>query len=278
MTTLRPYNAILFAKLQKKLRRLESEIVERKLAAEKIQRQNAELEQRLVESAAELSSANEELINFSSWVAHDLRTPLRAIDGFSNELLANCGPHMDDHSKQDLCRICAAAHHMAQLIDDLLELSRLGGSPLNRRDVDLSAQANGIIEKLRQADPARSIDCVIAPGLCATGDPALLQIALENLLRNAWKFTQKQDQPRIEFGKVDHEGDSHFYVRDNGVGFDMAYKEKIFKPFERLHAVREFTGTGIGLALVHRIVRRHGGRIWADAAENRGATFYFTLT
>jgi signal transduction histidine kinase len=216
-------------------------------------------------------------MNFSSWVAHDLRTPLRAIDGFSTELLANCGPHMDEKSKRDLCRICAAAQHMSQLIDDLLELSRLGGSPLNRQEVDLSLHARAIIEKLRRAEPTRSVDWVTAPGLRVTGDPGLLQIALDNLLRNAWKFTQKQDRARIEFGMVDQAGHRYFYVRDNGIGFDMAFKEKLFKPFERLHSNREYAGTGIGLALVHRIIRRHGGRIWAEGVEDRGATFYFTL-
>jgi PAS domain S-box-containing protein len=233
----------------------------------------ATLEQRVVERTAELENANRELETFSYTVSHDLRSPLRAIDGFSRALVADYADKLDDQAKHYFQRIRAGTQRMASLIDDLLKLARIGRIALRRSEIDVSMLARQVITELQQRDPARVVDVVIAEGLHATADPELVRIVLENLLGNAWKFTAKSERGSIVF-----EGDGWtFQVRDNGAGFDMAHVDKLFVPFQRLHAVDEFEGSGIGLATVHRIIRHHGGRIWAEAELGRGATFFFTL-
>jgi len=245
---------------------------------QKMAEQRQEAERQKDQLLINVSAANKELEAFSYSVSHDLRAPLRAIEGFSREVIANCESSLDARSKSDLQRIRFAAQRMAQLIDDLLEFSHISRSQLSRQTVDVSAQVEDIIGSLRASEPARTVDCKIAPHLVAEGDPRLLQIALTNLVQNAWKFTQKQPRPIIEFGTVAQNGNHPFYVRDNGVGFNMDYSGKLFKPFQRLHDIKDFPGTGIGLAIVQRIIERHGGRIWTEAEENNGAVFYFTLS
>jgi signal transduction histidine kinase len=223
-------------------------------------------------------TANKELEAFCYSVSHDLRAPLRAIDGFSKELANNCNAVLDARSKADLARIRAATQRMGELIDDLLELSHLSRSELKLETVDLSAQVQEIAQRYASAEPLRTIQYVTAPHLTAQADPRLLKIALENLIQNALKFTRTQSQTRIEFGLARQNGHPTYFVRDNGVGFNMGYADKLFKPFQRLHESKEFPGTGIGLALVQRIIHRHGGKVWAEAEENKGATFFFTIS
>ncbi|HEX8794051.1 MAG TPA: ATP-binding protein [Polyangiaceae bacterium] len=222
-----------------------------------------------------LVAANQELEAFSYSVAHDLRAPLRGINGFCRALVEDYGDELDSEAGHYLQRIDAATQRMAELIDALLALARVTRAEFRRAPVNLSQVADGIVKQLRASEPSRSVEFVNAEGVVADGDAALLRALLENLLGNAWKFTGKKDPAQIAFGV---EGSSVYYVRDNGAGFDMAYAEKLFAPFQRLHAQREFSGTGIGLATVQRIVRRHGGRIWAEGAVGGGATFRFTLS
>jgi PAS domain S-box-containing protein len=227
-------------------------------------------------SAAE--DANRELEAFSYSVAHDLRTPLRAIDGFSQALTEDYGDRLDDEGRRYLVRVRESAQRMAELIDDLLTLSRVTRSELRRDRVDLSALAHTVLATLQRLDPERRVEVVIAPGVVVDADLHLAAIALDNLLGNAWKFTAKRSDARIELGQMLCDGVVVCYVRDNGAGFDMAYRDKLFGVFQRLHPETEFPGTGIGLATVARIAQRHRGRIWAEAAPGAGATFYFTLT
>ncbi|MEO8845510.1 MAG: PAS domain S-box protein [Kofleriaceae bacterium] len=233
----------------------------------------ATLEQRVAERTAELETANRELETFSYTVSHDLRSPLRAIDGFSRALVTDYADQLDDNAKHYFERIRAGTQRMASLIDDLLKLARIGRVALRRSELDVSALAAHVITELRAHEPARVVDVVIADGLCAWADPALVRIVLENLLGNAWKFTSKTERATIT---LDGDGPT-FRLRDNGAGFDMAHLDKLFVPFQRLHAVNDFEGSGIGLATVHRIVRHHGGRIWAEAELGQGATLFFTL-
>jgi signal transduction histidine kinase len=198
---------------------------------------------------------------------------LRSIDGYNRILLEDFAPCLDAQAKGYLERSVAAAGRMGRLIDDFLKLARIARAELRTRPVDLSALAREVCADQRERDPSRRVDCEIAPDLRGTGDPALLRIVLENLMGNAWKFTSRNSRARIEFGA--REG--AFFVRDDGAGFDMAFKDKLFKPFERLHAGQEFPGTGIGLATVRRIIERHGGRVWAESDVGKGATFWFTL-
>jgi len=224
-----------------------------------------------------------ELEAFNYSVSHDLRAPLRPLDGFSQALLDDYSDRLDDKGVDYLKRIRAAAQRMGMLIEDLLELSRVSRAELHRQSVDLSDIVSSIVTELRESDPARQVDVVIAPAVEVQGDPRLLRIALENLVRNAWKFTSKRPQPRLEFGAVDGNvpggtaGEPTYFIRDNGVGFDPTFAGKMFQPFQRLHKATDFEGTGIGLAIVSRIVRRHDGKIWADSGPDRGATFFFTL-
>jgi light-regulated signal transduction histidine kinase (bacteriophytochrome) len=224
-----------------------------------------------------LRASNKELEAFVYSVSHDLRAPLRALDGFSDALISQYHDLLDDKGKHYLHRIQEGSLRMGQLIDDLLNLSRITRRDINLQRVDLSALAADIAAELRAEHPQHQVECVIAPDLAAVGDPHLLRIALQNLLANAWKFSGKCQSAHIEFGAKEQDGERVYSVRDNGVGFDMAYAGKLFAPFQRLHGAQEFPGTGIGLATAQRIVIRHGGRIWGEGAEGKGATFYFTL-
>lgn len=233
-------------------------------------------EETLVRARVAAEEANRELEAFSYSVAHDLRAPLRGIDGFSLALLEDYGPHLDEDGRRYLRRVRESAQHMAQLIESLLSLARINRSELQHESVDLSRLAAHAIERLRGSDPERQVTIEIAPRLEAVGDPRLIAVALENLLSNAWKFTRHATNPHVEVGRT-AAPDMAFYVRDNGAGFDMAFASKLFGVFQRLHTPEEFEGTGIGLATVQRVVRRHGGRIWATSSVGCGATFYFTL-
>jgi PAS domain S-box-containing protein len=223
------------------------------------------------------AAAIQELEAFSYSVAHDLRAPLRAIDGFSQALEEDCVDKLDDEGRDYLRRVRTSAHHMARLIDGLLGLSRLSRGELLREKVDLTQLARQAAGRLRETSPERQVELVVDEGLEAVGDARLLTAALDNLLGNAWKFTGKSPHARVEVGRQTLEGNPVFFVRDNGVGFEQAYAQKLFGAFQRLHSTTEFDGSGIGLATVQRIVRRHGGRVWAQGEVGRGATFYFTL-
>ena len=256
---------------------LAHEVAERKSAEEEVLRLNRELEARVQERTNKLQQINSELEAFSYSVSHDLRAPLRAIDGFSQALLSEFGGQTDEKMRHYLQRIKSGTARMSQLIEDLLNLSRISRLEILWREVDLSALAHHVIHDLQQREPERKVDVSIWDGIMVQADQRLLRIALENLLGNAWKFTGKTEQAHIEVGML-QEGERHvIFVRDNGAGFDMAYADKLFGAFQRLHGVHEFPGTGIGLATVQRIVTRHGGRIWCRAVPAKGATFFFTL-
>jgi len=225
-----------------------------------------------------LHDANRELESFSYSVSHDLRAPLRSIDGFSQALVEDIGEELPDAARSHLDRIRHATRRMGRLIDDLMALSKVGRAEMSRERVDLSEVAEQVVAELRRQQPARQIAVTIAPGLTARADAPLVRLALQNLIENAWKFTSRRDGSTIEIGQSrDGERGPAFFVRDNGAGFDPEYAHKLFGPFQRLHAVSEFPGTGIGLATVQRIVHRHGGRVWAEGQINGGACFYFTL-
>jgi signal transduction histidine kinase len=235
------------------------------------------LEEQVEERTRELQNVNEELQAFTYSVSHDLRAPLRAIDGFSMILLEDHGGNIDAAGQDLLGRIRRAVKRMSQLIQSLLDLSRATRVELRKQPVVLSEVATSVIEDLRQANPGRNVDVSIEPGLSAEADPHLLRIVLENLLSNAWKFSSRTEGARIDVGSTKNGGGREFFVRDNGAGFDPAYAEKLFKPFQRLHLESEFEGTGIGLTTAQRILRRHGGSIRAESRVGSGATFYFSL-
>ena len=260
-----------------KLRGTLQDITERKEAEDQVRTLNANLEQRVMERTAQLNQSNAELRAFTYSVSHDLRAPLRGIDGWSLALMEDCAEQLDERGREYLARVRDETQRMGRLIDDLLRLSRITHAEVRRTNVDLSGIAGGILARLRDESPARHVECMIEPGMMAEGDPGLLRAALTNLLENAWKFTGKREEARIEFGKQDRDGKRIFFVRDNGAGFDMAYASKLFAPFQRVHKYTEFPGTGIGLATVQRIIHRHRGRVWVEAEPNRGATFFFTL-
>lgn len=245
----------------------------------RVQERTRELEgarEELLRHAAHLTAVNHELEAFSYSVSHDLRAPLRSIDGFSQAILEDCGGQLGPDGHEHLTRIRRAAQRMGQLIDDLLNLSRVSRGEMERREVDLSAMAVKVIEGFA-ADGSRTIEYRVQPEIRSIGDPRLLQVALTNLLENAWKFTRDRPHAVIEFGAQQNGHGPVYFVRDNGAGFDMAYSNKLFGAFQRLHHTADFPGTGIGLATVQRIVARHGGHIWADGQPDRYAVFYFTL-
>ena len=246
-------------------------------ANREVLRLNEGLEARVRERTEQLEAANRELEAFCYSVSHDLRAPLRAIDGFSQALVEDHGAGVPEGGRRYLSRIQASAKRMGQLIEDLLNLSRVSRGGLERCPVDLGEMARQVLAELRQREPQRAVEASIQDGLQVVADPRLLRAALENLLANAWKFTSKAADARIEIGALRDGPATTYYVRDNGAGFDMAYADKLFGAFQRLHGVNDFPGTGIGLATVQRIVNRHGGRIWADGQVGKGAAFYFTL-
>ena len=243
-----------------------------------LQKAHDELDRRVDERTLQLEAANTELESFSYSVSHDLRSPLRSIDGFSQALLDDCSAALDAQGRAHLARIRGATARMGKLIDDFLTLARVTRTEIHLERVDLSSLARSIASDLRAGAPQRNVDIAIQPGLQAHGDPSLLHLTLANLFENAWKFTSNRPAAFIEFGRAEDHGRSPFFVRDNGAGFDPAHSANLFGTFQRLHSAAEFPGTGIGLATVQRVVQRHGGSIWAESQPDRGATFYFTLT
>jgi signal transduction histidine kinase len=267
---MKEYSERLVSKLEQKNEELEQ-------ARAELQQANRELDSRVQQRTAELTVANQELESFSHSVSHDLRAPLRHIGGYIDILRRDCASQLDEANLKHLQTVQTAARTMSKLIDALLELSKVTRSPIHRCSVDLSALAATVFAELQQGDPNRVVKLEIMPGLKANGDELLLHVVLVNLLGNAWKYTRKQPDTRIEFGKIAGEAVDTYFVRDNGDGFDMAYVGKLFKAFQRLHRADDFEGTGIGLATVQRIIHRHNGKIWAESIGHQGAIFYFTL-
>lgn len=256
---------------------LRAEIEERKRLEDELRSHREQLEEVVAERTAALTAANRELEAFSYAVSHDLRAPLRAIDGFSLALLEDWGQTLNPEAKDYLLRVRNAAGRMDRLINDLLQLACFSRGKLRRARVSLSAIATEIAQLLRQAQPEREAELHVARGLKANADKGLVRVVLGNLFDNAWKFSAARGRTVIEFGALARDEETIFYVRDNGAGFDMAQADRLFDAFQRLHREEEFQGTGIGLATVQRIILRHGGRVWAESAPDRGATFYFTL-
>jgi PAS domain S-box-containing protein len=249
------------------------DVTTRKQSEAKIKRLNDELQHHV----EQLLEANREMESFSYSVSHDLRAPLRSMDGFSKVLMERYADQMDERGRNYLSRVRAAAQKMGRLIDDMLSLSRIGRTQMRWDQVDLSEMATAIVEELRQREPERQVVVTITPNMKVSGDPALLQIVFTNLIGNAWKFTGKREEAHIDVGLKEERGERIYFVRDNGAGFDMAFVDKLFTSFQRLHTEEDYSGTGIGLAIVKRIILRHEGRIWAEGAVDQGATFYFTL-
>jgi light-regulated signal transduction histidine kinase (bacteriophytochrome) len=258
--------AIVYRQLQREIRRVrEGERALRVLTSQLRQRSEA------------AEAANRELEAFSYSVSHDLRAPLRSVDGFSLALLEDYGPQLDEQARSHLVRIRNATTRMGTLIDDLLQLSRVNRGDLAREVIDVSALAERVVADRRRHDPTRSVTVTIRPNMTAAADLRLLRVVLENLIENAWKFTARREHAEIEVGCQRLTSETVFSVRDNGAGFDPAYADKLFGAFQRLHAVTDFPGTGIGLATVQRIVHRHGGRVWAEGGVDNGACFAFTI-
>ena len=253
-------------------------IADSRAAQAEVQRMAEGLERRVQERTRQLEAANQELEAFSYSVSHDLRAPLRGVDGFSQALQADCQDQLDETGRHYLARIRQGALRMGQIIDDLLELSRIGRGGLNLERADLSSLAGQILGELALASPEREVVTAVQPGLWVRADARLLRVMLDNLLGNAWKFTARQPNARIEVGEqAEPGGERAFFIRDNGAGFDPARAGQLFTAIHRLHSAQDFEGTGIGLAIVRRVVQRHGGRVWAQAEPGCGATFRFTL-
>lgn len=256
---------------------LEARSRERDAAEEALRQAHAGMEATIKERTAALAAANSELEAFTYSASHDLRAPLRRIDGFTSLLEEDYSDQLPAEGREHLARIRAGCSQMAQVIDSLLRLSRMLRQETDFRELDLSAMAEAAAAALREAEPARAVNFEAQPGLTAKGDRVLLGEVLDNLLSNAWKFTGKLRDPVVRFGASQNGGERAYFVKDNGKGFDMKYANKLFRPFQRLHSPAEFPGTGIGLTTVQRIIERHGGRIWAESEEDKGAVFYFTL-
>jgi light-regulated signal transduction histidine kinase (bacteriophytochrome) len=249
----------------------------RRHAENLLRNMNLELEDHVNQRTAELQASIKELESFSYSVSHDLRSPLRGINGFSRLLQQDYGDRLDDQGREYLNRICAATLRMSELIDGMIDLAQLTREPIHLAEVDLSRLAETITRELQAAEPGRRVEFTAAQGIRARGDERLLRVALQNLIGNAWKFTARREVAHIEFGTRRTGNSLAYFIRDDGAGFDMRYADKLFGAFQRLHGVKEYAGTGIGLATVHRIVQRHGGLVWAEGEVDKGSTFYFTL-
>jgi len=236
-----------------------------------------ELAEARAELVRDLEHKNRELESFSYAVSHDLRAALRRIESFSRAVQESQGERLDEQGRRHLDRVREASRQMSQLIDDVLHRSRVTRAEVREQEVDLSGLVSLLLDRLREAEPERMVETRVRPGVTVTGDGQLLRLAIENLLENAWKFTGRRAAARIEFGLAHLAGEPTYFVRDNGAGFDMAYADRLFGPFQRLHLASEYPGTGIGLATVQRIIHRHGGRVWAEGTPGQGATFHFTL-
>ncbi len=287
----RTYNQRLVRKLELKVEELDAmtrqmrstlvekdrEVAQRHHAEEELHRLNAELEKRIHERTADLAAANEELETFAYATSHDLRAPLRGIDGYTQALLEIYGNKLDSEGRSFLDAVHAGSQRMGRLVEGLFQLCLSTRAPLVREAINLSQMAEEIASDLRREQPNRTVDLIVAPEVIAQGDPVLLRAVLQNLLGNAWKYTSKRSEARIEFGVIERAGKSTYFVRDNGAGFNMKDATKLFEPFQRLHREADFPGAGVGLATVQRVIHRHGGRVWGEAVEGKGATFFFTL-